>query len=410
MTTKPTDPVAIARSIGDRFVYWQGPSGRPDAARCPFVSEGRFSPMLGHSSPPMTKALYLLFDRTGEERYKESADRYAVFSFTFPRDPVPPYRDRQRQLMLDSAMQKSPETQIDPRAFNNIMSRAWMYGWALDPPYTEFRRHNPEEDCFDARADSLFDWLQMHRTDRGHAYNVGYVSGVAEHPSVTDMAYTDDLRLVGRGLVGYYELTGRQDVLESALRLADYYLRPHTTGSPDGAFVESLGTWCVGPWPISKGFEHFENVRMDQIGWGFSARGAVEFLVRLHDCLPADHFRAPLMKERCSRSVRWQFSCQFDDGAVGMHTQDDKWLGMTAAALLAYADIKNAGWLEESLSTELAPRVDKAKQWLLANATEEFIDQGGYQRITGKTTPHPPENLVWLLAWTVEALLRFDEC
>ena len=46
------------------------------------------------------------------------------------------------------------------------------------------------------------------------------------------------------------------------------------------------------------------------------------------------------MRDRCTRSVEWQFSCQFPDGAVGMHTQDDHWLGMTAAALLAYDHIR----------------------------------------------------------------------
>jgi hypothetical protein len=148
---------------------------------------------------------------------------------------------------------------------------------------------------------------------------------------------------------------------------------------------------------------------MDKAGWGFSARGAVEFLTRLHALLPPDHFRRDLMRARCSRSVQWQFSCQFDDGAVGMHTQDDKWLGMTAAALLAYADIKQVGWLDGDLDDLLRPRAARAKQWLLENATEEFIDCGGYRQVTARTEPRPGQNLVWLLALTVVALLRLAE-
>jgi hypothetical protein len=112
------------------------------------------------------------------------------------------------------------------------------------------------------------------------------------------------------------------------------------------------------------------------------------------------------MRERCVRSVQWQFSCQFDDGAVGMHTQDDHWLGMTAAALLAFDDLRKVHWVDAALARSLDPRATRAKQWLLDNATEEMIDQGGYRKVTGRTNTFPPENLVWLLAWTIEALLR----
>jgi hypothetical protein len=92
-----------------------------------------------------------------------------------------------------------------------------------------------------------------------------------------------------------------------------------------------------------------------------------------------------------------------------MRTQDDKWLGMTAAALLAYAGIKQVGWVDGDLDELLRPKAARAKQWLLENATEEFIEQGGYRRITGKTAPHPVRNLVWLLTVTVEALLRIHQ-
>ena len=403
-------PLAIAQSIGDRLVGWQAASGGTDPEKCPLVPKGAHSGKGRLLYPQMMAgALYCLFDRTGESRYKESADRYAIFSFCYPRDPVPPVEDRQRNQYLARLVETSPQRQVDPRVANNWWSRAATYGMALDPAYTGFRRHNAEEDCFDARADALFDWLQLHRTDRGHAYNIGYVPSNCADPTITDGAFTDDLRMVGRGLVGYYELTQRQDVLESALRLSDYYLRAHKPGSPDGAFVESLGTWCIGPWPVTIAAEHFPSIRMDQAGWGFTARGAVEFLTRLHALLPLDHFRVDLMRDRCTRSVQWQFSCQFDDGAVGMQTQDDKWLGMTAAALLAYADIDQAGWVDGPLTRVLRPKVTEASRWLVENATEEFIDEGGYRRVTGKTAPHPARNLVWLLAVTVEALLRIDQ-
>ena len=402
------DPLTIARSIGDRFVSWQGIVGRPDPAKCPFVTTGRsFGPTHAHSPPYLAQALYRLYERTNDARYKEAADRYAVFSFSFVRDPVPPVADRQRNLRLSQRMERDPSSVGDPRTVNNLFSRSWMQGVGLWC-YGEFCLHNPDEDCFDARADSLFDYLQQHRTDRGHAYNIGYPPSNCQDPSITDGAFTDDLRWVGMGLVHYYEQTRRDDVLASAVRLADYYLRLHEPGSPDGAFVDSLGTWCIGPWPTDIAAEHFPSVRMDETGWGFSARGAVEFLTRLHTWLPAQHPREAVMRDRCTRSVEWQFSCQFPDGAVGMHTQDDHWLGMTAAALLAYDHIRAVGWVDAALEERVGPKAAKAKQWLLTNATEELIDQGGYRKITGRTTPHPPENLAWLLGWTVEALLRLE--
>lgn len=381
-----------------------------DPTACPFVTPAPALTLHQAIVPAiLAQALYLLYECPDERRYLDAADRYAVFSLAYPRDPVAPVEDRQRRLRLEQMLIAEPNTTPDPRLLNNVMSRSCMYGTALHPAYSGFRTHHPDDDAFDAAADAHFDWLQRHRTDRGHAYNVGYVPADISDPAVTDAAYTDDLRLAGAGLVGYYRLTGCQEALDSALHLADYYLRAHQTGKPDGAFVESLGTWCIGPWPYTLSCEHIPLVRMDQSGWGWTARGAVEFLTLLHGCLPANHPRAGLMRDRCIRSTKWQFSCQFPDGAIGMQTQDDKWLSMTAAALLAFADIKQQGWIKEAAADGLAPRVALARDWLLRSATEELIDAGGYIKVTGRTTPIPREGLAWGLAWTLQALLRLDE-
>jgi hypothetical protein len=37
------------------------------------------------------------------------------------------------------------------------------------------------------------------------------------------------------------------------------------------------------------------------------------------------------------------------------------------------------------------------------------VGAGGYRRITGQSSPRPPENCMWLLAWTIEALLRLED-
>jgi len=402
-------PLDAACSIGDRFVEWQASAGRPDPQRCPWVSQSPFFlPVNGHTPPVMARALYLLFERTGDQRYKTAADRYAIFTFGYPRDPVAPWDDRLRNTRVERRLLDNPQQRFDPRGANNHSSRSWMYGSALDPALREFRRFNPDDDCFDAIGDALFDWLQSHRVDRGQAYNIGYPAWNATDFSFPDAAYTDDLRQAGQGLVGYYELTRRPEVLDAAVRLADYFLGPHQPGSPDGSFVEALGTWCICPWPMVARIEHFSDVRLDQAGWGFSARGIVEFLTRLHALLPVDHPRTALMRDRCIRSVHWQFTCQFPNGAVGMHGQDDEWLGMAAAAVLAYDDVRRAGWLTDDTALELHPKVSAAARWLVDHATEEFIQQGGYRKITGRSTPWPPENTAWLLAWSVEALIRLE--
>lgn len=401
-------PLALARAIGDRFVDWQGPAGRPDPERCPWVSSSPFYlPVHGHTPPTMARALYLLFASTGDVRYKQAADRYAIFTFGYPRSPIEPWDDRLRNTRVEHRLLEFPAERFNPRGANHHSSRSWLYGAALDPGLREFRRFNPDDDCFDAIGDALFEWLQAHRVDRGHAYNVGYPPGDAD-ASIADAAYTDDLRQAGLGLVGYFEMSRRPEALDAATRLADYFLRPHVPGSPDGSFVEALGTWCICPWPIVARIEHFSDVRLDQAGWGFSARGCVELLTRLHAQLPADHPRAALMRERCTRSVRWQLDCQFPNGAVGMHGQDDEWLGMAAALVLAYDDICRAGWVDAATQQEFEPRVRSAAAWLVTNATDEFVEQGGYRRISGRSTPWPPENTVWLLAWTVEALVRLE--
>ena len=58
---------------------------------------------------------------------------------------------------------------------------------------------------------------------------------------------------------------------------------------------------------------------------------------------------------------------------------------------------------------ELQPLVHKAQRWLLDNVTDEAIGNGGYRQITGRSSLRPAENCLWLLAWTVEALLRLSE-
>ena len=404
-----SDAMKLTRMIGDNFVQWQGPSGRPDEAKCPFVTPGRFSSTQCHSPLFLGTALYRLYEKTNHEPYKDAADRYMIFMMCFPRSPVEPDNDRRRDVLYEEWWEKGIAERLDPRILNNTLSRSAHHGWGLRA-YAQFRDANPEEDCFEACAEAFYDWLKFFETDLGHGYNIGYPPTRCSDPNVTDGAFTDDLLQVGHGLVDYCRLSRRPEVLADALRLADYYLRPHEKGMARGAFIESLGTWCIGPWPVEIAAEHLPVIRVDEHGWGFSATGAVRYLTKLHALLPDDHARLSCMKARCCASVRWQLiDCQFDDGAVGMTAQDDKWMGMTAGAILAYLALRDAGWIDPSLSKELAPRAKKAARWLIEKVDEQMIADGGYISVTGRTKPYPPENLAWLQAWTIEALLRHAE-
>ena len=113
---------------------------------------------------------------------------------------IVPWDDRLRNTRDEHRLLESPDERFSPRGANQHSSRSWLYGSALAPALREFRRFNPDDDSFDAIGDALFDWLQSHRVDRGHAYNVGYPPGSAG-ASISDAAYTDDLRQAGTGLV-----------------------------------------------------------------------------------------------------------------------------------------------------------------------------------------------------------------
>jgi hypothetical protein len=108
--------------------------------------------------------------------------------------------------------------------------------------------------------------------------------------------------------------------------------------------------------------------------------------------------------------MQWQFdACQFEDGACGMSGRDDKWLGMTAGAILSYLRCREAGFLSVEDVSHYRPRAVAARDWLLAHLSLDTIQAGGYFPVTGGSEPRPPENLAWLLGWTLETLVRIHE-
>lgn len=376
MSNPPEAPIRI---VADRFAAWQNAYGRPDPKTCPFVTPHPAISTHFHSPTFMAIGLYAAFDTLGEARYKEAADRYIAFYLAAMRDPP---TGGQRQ---------------------DYPSYPYQYGMAL-AGYGAFRRHNPDERLFDGKASALFEWLTLWRWHEGSFYRNSY--GNEKH-GVVDCANSDDNCHMGRGLAAYHAVTGRRDVLHDALGLARYYLTDVVPGSFDGCWSDALGTWVVAPTTVDS-FEHFRDTRSCDMGWGFTSVGAIEFLT---DLAPhADPATRAAIGERCARSMRWQFdACQFDDGACGMRGRDDRWLGMTAGAILSLLRVRDAGFLDAATADAYLPRARAARDWLLAHVTAENVEAGGYFRVTGQSEPRPPENQAWQLGWTLEALVRSHE-
>lgn len=368
------------RLIADRFVAWQTPYGRPDPARSPFVTPGRCISTQFHSPTFIAIGLYHAFESTGCADYKGAADRYIAFYLACLRDPP---TGGQRQ---------------------DYPAYPYQYGMAL-AGYEAFRQHNPDETSFDGKAAALYEWLTLWRWPEGSYYRNGYGS---ERHGVVDCANSDDNCHMGRGLIGYHNVSGRSDVLYDAEGLARYYLTEAEPGTYRGCWSSSLGTWLVAPTVVDR-FEHYRNQRSCEMGWGFSSVGAIEYLSRLAAATHDAELKQQIA-ERCARSMQWQFdACQFEDGACGMRGRDDRWIGMTAGAILSYLRTRQAGFLTEEVAARYRERALAARDWLLAHITPETVDAGGYLRVTGLSEPRPPENQAWMLGWTLEALARLDE-
>lgn len=385
-----------ARILGDHFVQLQTAIGRPDPARTPFARP--WHPFVSghlHSPPFFARACYRLYDATGEVKYLDAADRFCVFGLAVVRDPAGEgddwYRDRVLGAEAGNEARRAEE--------RDLLARPWAFGMLLDN-YFDFKTHHPEETCFDSKGEALYRWLQFYRWDRPGYFRVGYARG-----NFPDNGFTDDLSHVGRGLIQYYKICNQDRVLSDAVGLAGYFLaalRPH---SDVGVFNERLGTWAVGPWPVV-GFEHLDTAGAHEVGWGYGARDATEFLLLLYPF--ADAEMQERIAERCVSSLRWQFAtCQFDDGALGLFQRDDEWLGMTAGAVLNYRELAALDLLPAADRAYFEDRAARAADWLIDHSTVEFaIDRMGYQKVSGFSHPNHRENAGWLTGWTIEALLK----
>lgn len=377
-----------ARRLADQFVAWQTPYGAVDPKTCPYRSEDKVIPTLLQGIGPQSRALYRMFQQTGERRYKEAADRYATFVMNAAHDPPTPYDNK---ITIDGERRY-------------CVSTSWMYGKALSPCYEWFMRHNPEEYGLELKAYALYRWLQRHRRQDSY-FGVGYPTGEFE-----DAQFSCDLGEVGAGLVGFYNTTKHEPALKDAFGLAEYFLTEHEPDSAKGVWSEKLGTWLVGPWP-GGGAEHFTKQQYNESGWGWSCLVVGEYLLELRKHAADDERRARI-DDRCRRAFQWCIdACQFEDGAHGMFGRDDKWVGQTAAAILLYARLREQNVIADgdALAQEYGPKIRKSWRWMLRHSSPENWPEHGYIKVTGATTTKPGCNIMWMMAWTVEALLAGGE-
>lgn len=408
MTTSRSIIIAIC----DHFASSLTPFGRPDPKRTRLATGGAWSELVTtttlHSPPFMAMALYragMALERTD---YIAAADRLTLYLLAAIREPTNGrwdcYSDRVRDFIREQTGNDA-SSQIE-----YFLSRSWMSGIALDTVCRGFMRAHPDETSLLSKAAALYDGLRYFRTERGPHFRIGYTpSGLPQGENI-DGAFTDDLGLVGRGLASYFTLSQRRDVLADLQMLARFFLHAHREGSDDGAFSESIGTWVICPWPMEIAGEHFgKKRRADQIGWGFSTREAIDFLSRLYPSVDDSSIKRDI-RTRCVSAMKWVFDeTQHSAGGVGIIGRDDAFTGMAAAGVMNFLDCRDAGFLSEAEAATYGAKARRAMDWICAFPPDTIIERAGHEHIGGGVSLDPPENLAWMLAWTVEALLREGE-
>ncbi|NUQ63467.1 MAG: hypothetical protein HUU20_13390 [Pirellulales bacterium] len=280
---------------------------------------------------------------------------------------------------------------------------SWVLGNALEAIGLHHARHGGTSP-YSARTNEVVAWLRKRRvevrlpdgTTFGH-FPCGY--GIF---NAKDAGWTNDLSMVGAGLVWAYEVTGDKTILADAAGFAEYFVRPWrpaAAGSDGywecGTWREKEGCWVIGPSHYS-GFESTDRFA-DESSWVFSNLTCVDFLMRLYR-----HNPDPRYVDRCVRAAQWTFrECQFPDGAVGMCGRDDKWLGFTGAAVSIVTMIAPCLKTGDDRAAILRDAC-RAKAYLDAGLEKTDVKSHGVQWVTRTSSTDPLVNVG--MAWTYALL------
>ncbi len=359
--------------ICNEFVKWQDEDGGINVSACPFLQEA-YRPLLRYMEIPfMARTLYGAYELTRNAGYKTAADKYCKWYV---------------------------------RHIENLITKesiAYKFGIAIESACL-YAKYNPSESRdYMIHAMTILGWLRQLRTDAGSYFRCGYLPGTESLKHVPDVGFSDDLCHVGRGVTRLYESTGDADILKDIEGLCSYFMSDIKEGTMEGIWMPEAGTWAIGPWPDTA-FEHMEDTPANSVGWVWSAFGDVDFLISAAAVSSDDDLKSDIAA-KAVRSNRWIFAnCQFEDGAVGMTGRDDKWVGLTAAAVMSVMKLFKKGLMSAEETAEFKPYVRSAWEWLMKN-TGENMPEAGYVKVTGHTNPYPGDNVAWLFSWTAECLM-----
>jgi hypothetical protein len=217
-----------------------------------------------------------------------------------------------------------------------------------------------------------------------------------------DAGWTNDLSMLGSGLVWAYELTGDESVLDDAASFAEFFVQPWEADALDergywacGTWSEALGSWVIGPAHFT-GFESTD-AYADQTSWVFSTATCIDFLTRLYR-----HRPDPRFLECSARAAAWTFrQCQFPDGGVGLCGRDDKWLGATGHAVTQVALLAPIVGSQRRVFARLREGADGAMVYLERHLPTARPEELGVEWVERRTTTDPLANVGMLWAAAV---------
>jgi hypothetical protein len=369
--------LGLPARVIDAFLAECMPAGGIDARRSPWQVAGRGAAVGGTMFPGgvdvryvrySVEAFYRLADLTGEERYAYTADAQARFLARCVREGHP----------------------------------SWAYGTGLEAVGLFHARHAAGTELLDEAA-RIVSWARSRKVLIVTRDNVAYSHfpcgyGVLE---ALDAGWTNDLSILGSGLVRAAESLGDPAVLRDAASFAEFFLQPWRRDAlgPDGfwqcgTWREDLSSWVVGPSDYS-GFESTD-ARADDVSWIFSALTCTDFLCRLHALTGEARCLA-----RCRDALAWSLgTARFEDGAVGICGRDDKWLGAAGAAISQVKAASGAMCRDRVSARALAERAAPTVRYLLSRLPSAKLEEHGVEWVRRATSTDPLVNvaMLWLFA------------
>jgi len=364
--------ISKVREVLEPFVSEALPEGGVDMSRSRWQKPGRGYGSIFPGGPDvrylrfLVEALYRINLLTGEERLRNVANAQVRF--------------------ISRAVSKGSPT--------------WAMGNALEMIGLYAQYDQPKAELIEA-AKRILSWA------RERKIKVRLDSGFRDHfpcgygcLNAKDAGWTNDLSMVGSGLVWAYELTGDESILNEAVSFAEYFVRPWRDGAlgadgywQAGTWSEDIGSWLIGPLHYT-GFESTDAYG-DEASWVLSTLTCIDYLTRLYGHR-ADH----RFVDRCISAADWTFrECQFEDGGVGLCGRDDKWLGLAGDAVRQVVMLKPLA-ADRLEFPSLLKNAKLSYEYLLDRFGTADLETNGVEWVDHSTMADPMVNvaMLWLSA------------